>query len=69
VSDNKYLYFEKDGAYFRKKKSSEYMGVDEVLHPTGWVPYKGDRLAPVYYGDKLTKQEIEKAGLERHEAA
>ena len=60
----KYDYFEKDGAYFRKDKDGEYIGVDEVKHPAGWVPYKGDRLAPVYEGDKLDREAIKAAGLE-----
>jgi hypothetical protein len=60
----RYDYYEKDGAYFRKNKKMKHIGIDDVKHPDGWVPYKGDRLAPVYFGDKLEQADIDEAGLE-----
>ena len=52
-----YLYFDKDGAIFRKTKNASGIGIEDVKTPTGWKPYEGDRLAPVYYGDSISEEE------------
>jgi len=49
--ETKYHYYEKDGAVFRGEPGR--WAVQEVRHPSGWVPYEGDRLAPVFFGNRL----------------
>lgn len=56
-----YVYYKKDGAIFRKPASSKLPAVDEVKHGDRWVPYKGDRLAPVYFGDQISAAEAGEA--------
>ena len=58
-----YRYYEKDGAYFRKLAERKEPLVDEVRHGNKWVPYDGDRFAPVCYGDEVSEDEaMESAG-------
>jgi hypothetical protein len=39
-----YDYFEREGAYFRRRSGKATRAVDDVLHGDKWVPYEGDRL-------------------------
>lgn len=66
---DKYVYYKKDGAIFRKPADSEFPAVDEVKHGDRWVPYKGDRLAPVYFGDQISAAEAGEADGGRPEEA
>lgn len=43
--------YEKDGAVFRGPAKAGF--VNEVQVKGKWVPYSGDRRAPVAYGDHL----------------
>lgn len=47
-----YTYFEHDNGYFRRMDRNGLSSIDDVLHGTEWVPYKGDRLKPAVFGDK-----------------
>lgn len=48
-------YFKHDNAIFRQRPSKlkNRIGIDEVLHGNKWVPYKGDRLEPGYFGREV----------------
>ena len=50
----KYNIYEKDGAVFRGKAGAGF--VRDVWTSEGWVPYDGDRLAPVTFGDHLRQE-------------
>ncbi len=64
-----YVYYKKDGAIFRKPASSKLPAVDEVKHGDRWVPYEGDRLAPVYFGDQISAAEACDPAVQRtHQA-
>lgn len=53
-SGTPYTYWEKDNAHFRgmNRNGTKAGYASEVLHGDKWVPYKGDGLAPVHYGDE-----------------
>jgi hypothetical protein len=53
----KYNVYEKDGAIFRGRADCGF--VSEVMGSDGWVPYSGDPLAPVTFGDFLRVEESE----------
>jgi hypothetical protein len=56
VTGKAYTYFEKDNAYFRRLNGPgvhDAASIDDVLHGDKWVPYKGDALAPVVFGDEV----------------
>jgi len=44
-------YFHHDNAYFRRRGDSGNMGVEDVLSDGKWVPYEGDAIKPVLFGD------------------
>ena len=56
---SEFEYFEKDGAYFRKRKALKMPAVEHVRHGNNWVPYTGDRLAPVVFGSEVDQAEAE----------
>jgi hypothetical protein len=45
-----YTYFEYENGFYRRQEGAG-KAVDDVLHGEEWVPFKGDALAPVYFGD------------------
>jgi len=50
--ETKYHYYEKDGAVFRGEPGR--WAVEQVqLRDGSWRDYDGDRLAPVYFGNRL----------------
>lgn len=55
MSASPYTYFELDNAKFRRleKPGRVSRSIDDVLHGSTWVPYKGDRLAPATFGDEI----------------
>lgn len=54
-----YVYYEHEGAYFRREASAPGAGVREVLHGSKWVPYDGeDLMEPVMYGNRVEESEI-----------
>ena len=56
----KYVYYEFDGAYFRRPADAPGLGVREVLHGSKWVPYESeDLMEPVVYGSRIDESEIE----------
>ena len=56
---SKYVFYKHDGAYFRRKSDDPGIGIREILHKAGWVPYKGeDLIEPVYYGTRIEESEI-----------
>lgn len=62
-----YSYFEREGAYFRRDDSLGHVGVHDVRHGDQWVPFEGDGLKPVHYGDRVSAEEAT-AGMLRHAA-
>lgn len=50
-------YFEKDGAYFRRRKSLGLMGVHEVRAGNSWKPYHGNSMAPPTFGSRVSEEE------------
>jgi hypothetical protein len=53
--EGEFSFFEHDGAYFRRRNNGVTRSVDDVLHKSGWTPYKGaDPLAPALYGDEIS---------------
>lgn len=46
--------FRYDGKLFRKKPGGLPGAVDEVKVGEKWLPHKGDRLAPMHYGEEVT---------------
>lgn len=51
--------FERDGAIFRRPASDLPLPITEVQRGDGkWVPYEGDRLKPVVFGDFLRTVEM-----------
>lgn len=63
-----YDYYEKEGAYFRKRKSLRMPAVEHVRHGHNWVPYEGDNMAPVSFGNRVTEAEAT-AGMKEHRHA
>jgi hypothetical protein len=57
----KFDIFERDGAVFRRPHGRDVALVDHVRNGDDWIPYKGDRSAPVHFGTFM--------GVEEHEAA
>jgi hypothetical protein len=55
-----YAYYVYDNAVYRKRADSGIPAVEEVKSKGNWLPYDGDSLAPVYFGDRITKQEAAK---------
>ena len=39
-----YLYYEHEGAKFRRRPTTNYTSVDDVLFGSNWEPYTGDTL-------------------------
>lgn len=60
----KYEYFDKEGAIFRKRAGRSVL-VDEIKRGGKWVPYDGDRMAPVFHGDVISAKEA--GEYEHHE--
>lgn len=54
MSAAEYDYYEREGAYFRRNKSSPFRSVDDVLHGKTWKPYEGDRLQAGLMSDITT---------------
>lgn len=64
------IYYEHDGAYFRRPKNAPGMGVREVLHGDKWVPYEADdMIAPVMYGNRIDASEVPGLAAEGSEKA
>ena len=61
---DEYRYFEKDGPYFRKRADTKAPPVDEVRHGSEWVPFMGDRYAPVCFGSEVSEGEANGGGDE-----
>ncbi len=54
-----YDLYEKDGAVFRTPAGPCIRPIADVKQADGtWAPYKGDRMAPVTFGDHLGQQEF-----------
>lgn len=51
-------YFENDGAYFRKRRHSGLIAVDQVWTGTAWENYKGDRQKPYCFGTQITAADL-----------
>ncbi len=52
--DGGWVYFDLDGAYFRRPAKSASRAVTHVLHGRRWVPYQGrDPLKPGAFGDVI----------------
>jgi hypothetical protein len=69
MTDGKgYSYYEKDGAYFRRDDTGGHLGVNDILGADGWKPYTGDRLAPVYYGDRIEAKDLPPHAKEKPDA-
>jgi hypothetical protein len=50
-----YVYYEKDGAYFRKQAEHKNLhAVQQVRQGNQWVPFKGDAQAPVFFGSRVS---------------
>jgi len=54
---SEFEYFERDGAYFRRPKGLGTMSITDVRAGDRWKPYKGDRLAPVHFGSRVSEEE------------
>lgn len=55
-----FVYYEHEGAYFRRPAKAPGVGVRDVLHGDKWVPYDSDDLlAPVMFGNKVDESEVE----------
>jgi hypothetical protein len=53
----KYDVYEKEGAVFRGPAKAGY--VNQVRQAGKWVPYQGDRRAPVAFGEKVREESDE----------
>jgi hypothetical protein len=56
ATEVKWRYFENEGAVYRRPSEyHEYGPVTHVWHgqEAGWVPYKGDGLKPVQWGEEI----------------
>jgi hypothetical protein len=51
-------FFKKEGAYFRRRSAIMGAPVEEIWTGEQWEPYKGDRIALVNYGDKITQEDL-----------
>ena len=53
--DAQFAYYHHDNASFRRRLDQPGHCVNDVLNEqTGiWVPYKGDRTEPVFYGSRI----------------
>jgi hypothetical protein len=72
ITGKTYTYYEKDNAYFRRLErpgGHDAASIDDVLHGDKWVPYKGDRLAPVVFGDRVDDPLGSDSGEEKPDAA
>lgn len=59
----KYVFYEFEGAYFRRSADDPGAGIREVMHGGKWVPYEGDdMMEPVVYGNRIDESEIEPSG-------
>lgn len=45
-----------DGKLFRKKLGDLAGAVDEMQLGGRWVPFKGDRIAPMHFGDEVDEE-------------
>ena len=54
----KSAYYSHDNAIYRQRPDTASMAVDDVLHGNKFVPYKGDRVAPVMHGSKVKASKI-----------
>ena len=57
-----FVYYEHEGAYFRRPAKAPGAGVREVLHGGKWVP-------PVMFGNKIDESEVEGMPKEEGEPA
>jgi hypothetical protein len=56
-SAGEFDYFEHEGSFFRSPKRLGTMSVTHIREGNKWSPYKGDRLAPVHFGSRVTEEE------------
>jgi hypothetical protein len=55
---NEYIYYEKDGTYFRKRAEHKNLhAVQQVRRGNKWVPFDGDAQAPVFFGSRVSEEE------------
>lgn len=66
--DGAWEYFEHEGATFRRP-AGKPGGVTHILQGGSWAPYKGDRTAPVMYGDRTMMKGGEAAAEQDSEGA
>ena len=51
--NGEYLYYEHEGAKFRRRPTTNYTSVDDVLFGSNWEPYTGDTLKPALFGTRI----------------
>jgi hypothetical protein len=55
----RYAIYERDGAVFRKPAEREHGFIDDVFRDGRWVPYEGNRVKPVSFGDFVRFAELD----------
>jgi hypothetical protein len=54
-----WIYYEKDGAFFRREEDKQVLVVDDVWNGKNWVPYRGrDPQAPVWFGSPIKEAQL-----------
>ena len=52
-ANGEYLYYKHDGAKLRRRPTTTYTSIDDILFGNKWEPYTGDTLEPAMFGTRI----------------